>query len=124
MSTGAVNSTFCGLETGVLELELTEVSSVEVEPNHDRRLEFPTSCRRREFGDLCLSDFEFNLSNSGRRSFAPCLKSVPKATADAIIPTQQTATSQRCLDLVFCEDLRVDIGLLSAVTYLPLTPVS
>ena len=119
-----VNSKSRGLATGVVESELTAVSSVETELNQDRRLEFPTSYRRLEFGDLCLSDFEDILSKSGRRSFAHCLKSAPSATMAAIIPTLHTATSQRRFDFVFCDDFGVDTGLLSAVMYLPLTPMS
>jgi len=107
---------------GAVELELTAASSVETELNHDRRLEFPTSCRRREFGDLCLSDLEDNLRNSGRKSLEHCPKSAPSATAAAIIPTLHTATSQRCLDLPFTEALGLNAGVLSAVVYLPETP--
>jgi len=118
------NSKSRGLATGVVEFELTAVPSVETGLNHDQRLEFPTSCRRLEFGDLCLSDFEDILSKSGRRSFPHCPKSAPSATTAAIIPTLHTATSLRRLDFVFWDDLGVDTGLLSAVIYLPLTPMS
>jgi len=107
----------------VLKSELTAVSSVETELNQERRLELPTSYRRLEFGDLCLSDFEDILSKSGRRSFAHCPKSAPSATTAAITPTLHTATSQRCFDFVFWDDFSVDTGLLSAVMYLPLTPM-
>ena len=103
-------------------LALNTESSVEIElPNHDRRFP-PTSFRRREFGDLCLSDFDDNLISSGRKSFAHLPKSAPKATTAAMMPTLQTAASQRCLHFPFVEVLGLVTALFSEVVCLPETP--